>query len=176
MPAPERYTEFAALLERHTGRLLTYINALLLNWDDAEDVFQECCLVLWSRFDEFQPGTNFLAWALRVAQHKAMDFKKARSRRQAFFNQQLQDLLIAEVTDARYQVDDEGLAALIDCIEKLGESDRRLLQLCYGEGVRVREVAAQLGRSPQSVHNSLRRIRLVLLGCIKRALNQAERQ
>jgi len=176
MPDPARYNEFVTLLQRHTGRLLNYLNALLLNWDDAEDVFQECCLVLWSRFDEFQSGTNFIAWALRIAQHKALDFKKAQARRQAFFNRRLQDLLIAELADMRHPADDEGLAALADCIEKLSEGDRRLIQLCYGEGVRVREAAVQLGRSPQSVHNSLRRIRLVLLGCIERALNQEQRR
>ena len=64
MPDPKRYDEFAGLVRLHTGQVLAYINALVLDWNDADDLFQETCLVLWQKFDEFRPGTNFLAWAL----------------------------------------------------------------------------------------------------------------
>ena len=69
---------------------------------------------------------------------------------------------------------DEGLAALSGCVARLGQPDRHLVQRCYGDGVPVRQMAAELGRSPQSVHNSLRRIRVVLLECIRRALRQED--
>jgi RNA polymerase sigma-70 factor, ECF subfamily len=62
-----RYDEFVELLQRSTGQILAYLNAILLNFNDAEDVFQESCVVLWQKFDEFESGTNFLAWALRIA-------------------------------------------------------------------------------------------------------------
>ena len=53
-----RYDEFVELLQRATGQILAYLNALLLNFNDAEDVFQESCVVLWQKFDEFQSGTE----------------------------------------------------------------------------------------------------------------------
>ena len=79
-----RYDEFAALLQQTTRQLLTYLNAVLFRWDDAEDVFQETCLVLWEKFSEFQPGTNFLAWALCVARNKAMSFQAMQARAAGF--------------------------------------------------------------------------------------------
>lgn len=174
MPDQKRYEEFVDLLQRATGQVLAYINALLLNWDDAEDVFQESCVVLWRKFDDYRPGTNFTAWALRIAQNKVMDFQKARSRHRAVFSPDLQSMLLAEMARPEDAAPD-GLDALPDCMERLGDADRRLAQLCYGEGMRVSEVAARLNRSPQSVHNSLRRIRGVLLGCIERAIEREER-
>lgn len=176
MPDPKRYDEFVDLLHRATGQILAYINALLLNWDDAEDVFQDSCVVLWRKFDEFRPGTNFVAWALRIAQNKAMDFQKGRARRRTFFTPELQTSLMAEISRPDAPPTDAGLDALSNCMEKLGAGDRQLVRLCYGEGVRVREVAAQMGRSPQSVHNSLRRIRMTLLECIEQVLDREDRR
>ena len=53
MVDPKRYDEFAHLLQRSAGQIVAYLHALLLNWSDAEDVFQETCLLLWEKFDEF---------------------------------------------------------------------------------------------------------------------------
>jgi len=173
MPHPRRYEEFADAISLSTSQILSYINALVLNWNDAEDVFQETCVVLWQKFDEFEPGTNFLAWALRIAQHKAMDSLKKRGRRSAF-NAKLQDVLATEVAQQDGQVVAAGLNALSGCMDRLPLSDRELVTSCYGKSVPVHEVADQLGRSPQSIHNSLHRIRNVLLDCVQHKLQQAE--
>jgi RNA polymerase sigma-70 factor, ECF subfamily len=176
MSDPKRYDEFVELLQRATGQILAYINALLLNWDDAEDVFQEACVVLWQKFDEFTPGTNFLAWALRIAQYKAMDFQKSRARRSAMWKPELQLAMIADVAGYDADAADAELATLADCVRQLGDGDRRLVETCYGDGVPVRQIADQLGRSPQSVHNSLRRIRMALLECVQRLLDREGRR
>ena len=34
---------------------------------DAEDILQACRLTLWKQFETFEPGTNFLAWARKIA-------------------------------------------------------------------------------------------------------------
>jgi RNA polymerase sigma-70 factor (ECF subfamily) len=174
MSDPKRYDQFVALLRRSTGQLLTYVHALLLDWDDAEDVFQETCIVLWQKFDTFQPGTNFLGWALRVAQNKAMNFQTTRARRRSLWSPTVQLALIAEMTDRRSEGAGGSLATLTACLERLGDADRELVERCYGDGVPVRQLAEQMGRSPQSVHNSLRRIRFALLECIQRVANQED--
>ena len=176
MPDPKRYEEFVELLQRATGQILAYVNAMLLNWDDAEDVFQESCVVLWRKFDDYRPGTNFTAWALRIAQNKVMDFQKARARRRVVFSPELQASLMDEISRPEASAANDGLDALSNCMERLGDADRRLARLCYGEGIRVREVAAQMNRSPQSVHNSLRRIRTVLLECVERVVEKEDRR
>ena len=58
-------------------------------------------------------------------------------------------------------------------IERLRERDRELLEACYAdEGVNA--TAGRMGRSPQSVHNSLRRIRRALFDCVRRTLGEPE--
>lgn len=167
MPDPKRYDEFADLVRRSTSQMLTYIHAILLNWNDTEDVFQETCIVLWQRFGDFEPGTNFLAWALRVANNKTLDFLKRRSRR-ITFSADLRDELLVEVVDRGADEAAVNLDALSNCMKRLSADDKRMVMLCHGEGIPVRRIADMLGRSPQSVHHSLRRICTCLLQCIRR--------
>ena len=170
---PKRYEEFADLIELSTSRVLSYLHALLLNWNDAEDVFQETCLVLWQKFDEFRPGTSFVAWALRVAQHKAMNFQQKQTRYMAF-TASLRDALMVEFADQSAEAAAASLAALAGCMDKLTQSDQRMVKLSYVEDVPIRQIADAMGRSPESVHNSLLRIRSWLLDCIHRKLKQAD--
>jgi RNA polymerase sigma-70 factor, ECF subfamily len=173
MPNPQRYQEFADLVRLHTSQMLAYINALVLDWNDSDDLFQETCLVLWEKFDGFEPGTNFLAWALRIAYHKVMKFRTQRSRRAALTDK-LRETLTASFAGRSATDAAAGIAALSRCMDRLAQVDRQLATLCYGENVPVRQVAEAVGRSPESVHRSLRRVRKWLLECIQRDLRQAE--
>jgi RNA polymerase sigma-70 factor (ECF subfamily) len=173
MPDSTRYNEFIELLRIHTNRILGYLDALLLNRADAEDLFQETCIVLWQKFDEFKTGTNFLAWALRIADRKVMNFQTTRSRHAAF-TAGLRDVLITEITDRNLEKSDDNLATLANCMLQLPQADRHLVTICYAEDQPIPHVADAMGRSPESVYHSLRRIRNRLLECIRRHTNQTE--
>ncbi len=173
MPNAHRYEEFAEQVRLATSRILSYIQAMLLNWNDTEDLFQETCLTLWEKYDEFQPGTSFLAWALRIAQNKVLNFQKKQARRTAF-TARLRDALLTEVADRGIETAADNLSALSGCMERLAENDRQMLKRCYIEDTPIRQIADALARSPKSVQNSLHRIRCWLLECIKRELRRQE--
>ncbi len=174
MSDPKRYDEFAGLIRLHTNQMLAYIHAVLLNWNDADDVFQETCLVLWQKFDEFKSGTNFLAWALRTADYRILKFRTKQSRGAAF-TAELRDALMADVARRTGNEVVDGLDALSNCMDRLTDDDRRMVTRCYGESIPVRQFADSIGRSPQSVHHSLCRIRKWLLGCVDREMQRADR-
>jgi RNA polymerase sigma-70 factor, ECF subfamily len=171
MPDPKRYEEFSELVRFSTSRIMSYIQALLLNWNDTEDLFQETCLVLWQKFDEFTPGTSFLNWALRIAQHKVLNFQKKQARR-VVFGADLRGVLMEELAGRSEAAVAAEVTALSGCMERLAENDQRILKLCYVEGIPIRQIADALTRSPNSVQNSLHRIRSWLLECIQRELNR----
>jgi RNA polymerase sigma-70 factor, ECF subfamily len=177
MTDSNRSQQFVRLLEEASPRILAYLDALLLNRNDAEDVFQEACIVLWQKFDEFQPDKSFLAWALGIAQNKAMHLQRSSSRRNALlWKPETQASLMDAVMEMDASHADGAMTALSGCLDRLADLDRQLVQRCYGEGISVRQVADELGRSPQSVHNSLRRVRANLLECVERTLDQEQRR
>ncbi len=70
MPRVEREHPQAASFEELLAPLLDRAYGLACHLtrsrDEAEDLVQEAALQAFSHFDQFQPGTNFKAWYLRI--------------------------------------------------------------------------------------------------------------
>jgi RNA polymerase sigma-70 factor, ECF subfamily len=162
----DRETAFAELFRDCYRQLFVYVHALVRNYTDAEDVVQQASLVLWRKFDEYQSGTNFVAWACSVARFEALNFLKQRRRRQAHFSEVFQLRLASVMAGIPAQEMDLRAAALDDCVRKLPEDQRELLRRCFGGTHSVAEVAQEIGRTTHSVYSSLRNIRSKLLACV----------
>jgi RNA polymerase sigma-70 factor, ECF subfamily len=169
----ELEVEFLKLLTRHKYELFNLIFCIVPSLADAEDVFQQTTLAIWSNFRQFRPGSDFMAWAGQVARYRAWNFARSRRRERICFSQEL----ISEMAEAAFEsteIQEARMQALAGCREKLSTADQNLITLCYG-GQTIREAAEQIGRPVRAVHNSLSRIRRALYECIERTLAQGER-
>jgi RNA polymerase sigma-70 factor (ECF subfamily) len=131
--------------------------------------------VLWRQFEQFDRTRSFLPWACGVARFEVSNYLRSRSRKKLYFSDDLNLLLIEAQVEISSDEVDARKAALGECIQKLRPRDRELLDACYADAARVEAVAEAQGRIPQSVHNSLRRIRDSLFECIQRTLAQDDR-
>jgi RNA polymerase sigma-70 factor (ECF subfamily) len=59
-------------------------------------------------------------------------------------------------------------------MQKLPDEQRLLVQAAYAPGVRIDELAAQLGRTAMALYKNLHRIRLTLMDCTRRLLDSEE--
>jgi len=149
-------------------RLYAYVYSLLGNRDQALDVVQETNLVLWRRAGEFVSGTNFIAFAFKIAYFQVLAYRQRNRREKLLFD----DELLGEIAQ-RFQEDaddDARQRALETCIGKLTAEHRELLQLRYTEGSTIDMIAAKFSRSTGSITMLLRRIRMALLRCVTRSL------
>ena len=78
MNEQERHNLFSDLILAYQSELYSYIFAVVRNWEDADDLLQSVCLVLWRKFDSFRPGSNFLFWARRTAKIEVSNFLRHR--------------------------------------------------------------------------------------------------
>ena len=167
--------QFIDLYTRHQRRVYLYILTLIPNRADAEDILQETNLVLWQKFDEFRSGTNFFSWACRIAHYEVLKLRRRKSRGMRFFTDEfLEDIAVeitadADMLETQYQ-------ALADCLEKLSDKDRDLIQRRYLPESSVKLVADQVGRSVDAVYKALNRIREALFECVDRTLSAEERR
>ena len=165
----DRASEFVELYGQHQFRLFHYICPLVPSLTDAEDVMQEVATVLWQRFDEFESGTNFLAWARSVAHYRVLEFRRAQSRQPAF----LSDDALERVSAVAETMEDEfgdQREALNFCYEKLSDAERRIIMQRYTPGETLADLAQQENRPVDSIYQSIRRIRHRLTECIRRRL------
>jgi RNA polymerase sigma-70 factor (ECF subfamily) len=171
LPTEERFMRLFLEAER---RIFGFLLALVPNWADAEDLLQETAAVLWRKFDEFEPGTDFLAWALTVARFQVLCHRKKQQRSRVRFSDQTVEVL-AERLAAFTETSDRRLDALCHCLALLGDRDRELVQLRYAPGATTQGVAGQVGRSVDAVYKALNRIHTRLLFCIRRSLDEGAR-
>ena len=70
---PRELEEFLRELTRHQRRLRGLVRCLLFDSRDVEDVWQDVNVTLLRKASEFQPGTDFWAWASQIARFKALN-------------------------------------------------------------------------------------------------------
>jgi RNA polymerase sigma-70 factor (ECF subfamily) len=169
-PMSDRKAQFSERLLCHQTQLFSYIYSLVRNLDDADDLLQQTSLALWKKFDQYDSSRSFLPWAFGVARFEVSNFLRSRSRDRLYFSDELNLLLIEAHGELALNDADERLGAIGRCISKLRRRDQDLLEACYGRSVRIADVAKDWGRSSQSIHNSLKRIRQALLDCVRRSL------
>ena len=55
----QSYEEFVRIFTRHEPRLRAFVRSLLPTWDDVDEVMQETSLVLWRKWNDFDPESDF---------------------------------------------------------------------------------------------------------------------
>lgn len=174
MDEQQRHNLFIELVTRHQSQLYGYIFALVRNREDADDLFQSVGLILWRKFDSFQPESSFVAWAGQTARFVVRNFLRGK-KRQLHVSEELSAALSETTTEGRSDATESYLDALNRCRSKLNVEDEGLLKLRYVEEFSTRQIADRMGRPQASVCNSLARIRRWLFDCIRAELARQER-
>ena len=159
--------EFVRQLSAHHNRLLAFITSLVGNYASACDVLQETHVEMWRKADDFQPGTNFFAWACAIARYKVLEARAKDRRDRLVFDDALVEKLAAEAEQHTAVTTIDG-DALADCLEQLPENQRELIERRYGPGGTLKGLAEQTGRTSQSLGVTLFRVRQALMDCIQR--------
>jgi RNA polymerase sigma-70 factor (ECF subfamily) len=158
---------FVQLMTEHQGRLFAYVLSLLGDPDQANDVLQEANLVLWRNAAEFQMGSNFRAWAFRIAHFQVMAHRQRQLRDRLVFDDEMLAVLdpAAKAVDETYEERQERLTA---CLEKLPEAQRDLLRQRYADGLSLQMIADSVRRTANAVAQTLFRARRTLIDCVTR--------
>lgn len=161
--------DFVQMLTRYQRRLFLHILAQVPYPVDADEILQETSIIAWDKFQQFRPGTNFLAWVSQIATFEIMKYRSRRRRERLQFSEEFLEA-VAQESIAQEDTLEARRAALVHCIQKLRERDRQLIQQRYSPGESGKGLAETVGRPANSVYQSLGRIRRTLLECINRRM------
>ncbi|MBC8356416.1 MAG: sigma-70 family RNA polymerase sigma factor [Planctomycetes bacterium] len=171
MDADDREAGFVSLLTEHQLALKLFVNSLLPGDSGAADVAQEVSTTLWKKRADFVPGTNFRAWVFRIARNHVANYRRKRAREGAVvvFSDTLQETIAAELADKTTDLE-HRLHALRQCLQKLREGDRELIQHRYFYQTPLKEYASQIDRTVGTLKVKLHRIRNSLERCVLQRL------
>jgi RNA polymerase sigma-70 factor (ECF subfamily) len=172
---PDRHDEtesrkrLMTLMTQHQRRIFAYIYTLVPDRYDAEDLLQETSLVICEKFDTFEAGTDFVAWACQIAYWRIRYARQKFARSKVIYQQDLVDALAQTAAVMREELD-ERHEALAQCLQKLPLRDRELMLTRYEPGSGVREAAQRSGRTLEAAYKALARLRKLLLDCVTHQL------
>jgi RNA polymerase sigma-70 factor, ECF subfamily len=169
---------FTAQLVAVQRRLYAYILTALPNLQDADDVLQETNAILLQNRESFASGTEFGAWACRVAYFQVLAYRKRQQRehgRLLFADEDLLQNLVSEASEQWASREELMLARLERCMAEVSVSHRELLKFRYSENLSSRQIAANTGRSAAAVRRALYHVRTQLLECLQRDAKKEER-
>lgn len=168
-PTDDRLARFTELLSTCQSQLLASVYAMVQNMADAEDICQRASLVLWRKFDSYEEGTEFRAWALTVTRYEALNFIRKRKGDRLFFSESvLQALADTEnAQEAQLEARESRWARLTTCMGRLAPKQKKLLELYYGGSQTMGEVAAALNSTEGAVRTALCRVRQALRRCVR---------
>jgi RNA polymerase sigma-70 factor (ECF subfamily) len=164
---PGATRDFVELMTQYQGRLYGYILSLSADPNVANDVLQEANVVLWKQWRQFEPGSNFKAWAFRIAHFQYMAFRQKRLRDKTLFS----DELLATIASEAKEVDErheERAAALERCLEQMPPRSREAIRLRYADDLNVSDIAQKLNRNANAVYQILFRARQWLIACVNK--------
>jgi RNA polymerase sigma-70 factor (ECF subfamily) len=172
MDSIQRQSEFLRLFLKHHPSIYAFLIARGVRDADADDVLQEVAGVLWGKFETFQPGTNFKAWAFAVARNemgRLWDRQRRDRRILRLGDEALRDIEAIE-SDSAEDAAEGRCAALSRCLERLQAESRRLLDLRYAEDLSFEDVARRLDKPAAALRLRVCRIRSWLHRCVTASL------
>ena len=162
---------FVQLFARNERHIRAFVRSMGLDWTSVDDVVQTVSLVMWRKWDQFDPDTDFMKWARVIARFEVLKFRRTMARDRHVFRDDLMDLLAYASEKREAQVSsDRYVECLHACIDNLPEKSRELIRAAYEGDKSIREVAADVGKSATALYKALDRIRKQLQGCIEARL------
>jgi len=160
------------ILLRERVRVSAFVMAILRDANAADDVFQQVVLQALEGHEHFREPEHLLAWALRVARHRALDALPRHAPR--CLDGPVLELLEQQWAAAPADDVPARVEALHRCLEKLPAAARELLRLRYEDGLRCTTVADRLGRTVDAVYQSLSRLHRQLRQCVEGRLKAGQ--
>jgi len=160
--------EFLRLFSRYSRRIYEFILTLVMRHADADEIFQDTCLVLWKKFGSYDREGSFYGWACRIAYLEILQLRRKSQRLHTVSDEALE--VLADTALSRADNLNARQQALEDCLQKLRADDRALIEERYRQRRSPKEIAAIGSVSVYSVYRALARIHSLLVNCVQRSL------
>ena len=167
-----RYELFVQRFAQFEPDIRRFVRSLLPTWTDTDEVVQQTALVIWRKFDQYDPETHFMKWACVIARFEALAYRRKMARDRHVFREDVMELMadegIEETIDARQPMRE----ALQSCLQSLPEKQRRFLMLAYTPGVKTKQLAEEAGSTAPAFYMRLKRLRRKLMECVESKTEQ----
>ena len=140
---------FIAVMEHNKPAMYRVALSILKNDTDCADAMQETILTCWQNRDKLKKPAYFKTWLIRILINKCNDIIRKNSRMS----------YVESYEGIEPAVTDNYSDDVDDCIERLSDNSKTIIELYYKRGFKVKEIALILGIKENTVKTRLARAR-----------------
>lgn len=163
------HEEFMRLFLQSERDLLRYVMSFVPRVGDARDIVQNTAVALWKKIDRYDPNEPFTPWAFRFAALEAKDFLRKEARWHRFLDDEVIEMLSIRRNEMSKELDERRIH-LRECLRKLPDNQKSIVEGYYFKDHSVEELAELSGRTVEAVYKALQRIRGALMSCVNRRM------
>ena len=146
-----------------------YINAVVPDFQEAEDLLQDVAVILLRKFPEYDSQRPFVHWAIGVAKREVLMLRRRHARNFLCYQTDLLERISEACEELAPEMEDRS-RALRECLRAVKGRSGELLRLRYEESLKPNEIATRIGMAVVAVRVMLSRTRGILRECIERKL------
>jgi RNA polymerase sigma-70 factor, ECF subfamily len=165
------HDQFLPLFLAAQSDLRAFIGMAIRDSGRREDLFQEVAMILWKKFELYDPARPFGAWARGIASRKIMEERRTISKLpESCTAETLEALSHGFASDEAESPWRDRERALHHCMEHLPERSAQLIRARYHHSHSIDRLAAELGQSVDALYQTLSRLRRQLRDCVQKRL------
>jgi RNA polymerase sigma-70 factor (ECF subfamily) len=169
----------AILVDRYQRLVFSVAARIVKDEGEAEDVVQIVFLDLLRNMAKFDPARGTLKmWVLQYAYSRSMNRRRHLECKQFYSRVELEEIDPAAHSTGLVQANrlssGEASRLLEQAMVTLSPAQRKAIELCYFEGMKVQEAAAKTGQTQQSVHHHYYRGMLKIRAFLQAARSQED--
>ncbi len=160
---------FLRLLMGNQDKIYAFILSMIHNSNDADDVMQDTITFMWRNFNDYTPGSSFIAWGISVARNLVLKyFEKSRHSKLSFSPDIGRKIEL--LTTQKLESHENRYDALQNCLKKISTQSFELLKMRYVKKKSTKNIAIERGIAPHTMYRIMGKIHEVLQHCIKNTL------
>ncbi len=148
--------------------LHAYISAIVRDPALAEDTLSDAVIQMVHAYERYDQNLPFPNWARGVARRVALANLRKRGRAELSMPESALEAFESALDALGDQTAlEERKQRLSECLQKMTESSRDLVQLRYFDELGPEVIAARVGRSVGAIYTAFSRIHAALLRCLQ---------
>lgn len=167
----EQAESFAALWAQAQPTIAAFVRSVAHDYQQAEEILQRVAVALVRRFDRYDAGRPFVAWAIGVAKFEVLYYRRERATDRHLFDDELVDR-ISQGYQRIASSADPFREALEHCIGRLDGRARQAIELRYARSFSFADAGREMHMKAGAVRMLLCRTRQALRECIERRLQR----
>lgn len=162
------WRNFAILVDKYEAKVYSYVNYLMNNREDAEEMVQDTFVKAYRSLNQFRGDAAFSTWLIRIAHYNCLShFRRKIPMKVSLEGVENDQLLSSEDEPQKHLNLDDRKAILTNALARLKPDERSTVTLFYYNELSLKEVSEVTDLSISNVKILLHRSRKKLLDILK---------